>query len=47
MLVQAYGGDREALRQLDALELPTYGVENHLRKQTALLFVQRPRRSRC
>ncbi|TDI41756.1 MAG: hypothetical protein E2P02_14235 [Acidobacteria bacterium] len=38
MLVQAYGGDRDALRQLDAMELPTPGLENDLGKQTALLF---------
>ena len=38
MLVQAYGGGSDALRQLDALELPTSGVENDLGKQTALLF---------
>ena len=39
MLVQAYAGEKEALRQVEKIDLPTVGEVNDLGKITALLFV--------
>ena len=39
MLVQAYAGEKEALRQIDEIDLPTPGKVSHLGKITELLFV--------